>query len=710
MKISIVVPIYNVEQYLERCIVSLINQTYKNIEILLINDGSKDNSIEICNKYEKADNRIKVFTKKNGGLSDARNYGLKYATGEYVLFIDSDDYIELDSCEKFINIVKKNGNIDIISSNAIVNTNNQISYMKHSNYASDEKVSGLNYFSHEVENKCMHISSCINMYRIGFLNANNLYFKKGILHEDEEFVPRAFLEAHSVMHLNYNFYNYMIRKDSITTHDDFSKNAFHLFNTLHQLEPIYDSIQNDKIKNILKNELCEKYLYMMKKLNDTNSIYDEEFDFEFLKRNAICKRTKNKLKLMMLNKNMYFFINNISHQFINDIKNLLDKKNIFYTLMMFLSIFFLSRFFHIYVKDGTIGAQIYAIMSKILFLSNAIVFIFYLRKTKFDLIIFTPIIYQIIIFIINIVDKGYSKSIISNGYPIVGLILLVGVCFKHDYRHTIIGFNWIFLILTSINLLLMIFCNQCFGNNVYFLGGRNQLAIVYIIGLLIAYLYDMEFNFKYCFKYSLIITTFAVIIGGSMNNLMALSVIYLYLFCNKYKKCKNRSATTITTLFSYIFFSVSIIIIHVEKYFSIIIENVFHRSISFSGRTFLWDAAIEKIKISPMLGYGRGMDTNYFAVDYFSNRIGNDKYMSAHNAFLQSMYEFGFFPALFIMIYLFYYLKKTEKFMIDKSKIVFPLLFSLLLILTFEAVPFDCLFFFITFSYLGLEKKINKVC
>ena len=96
MKISIIVPIYNVEKYLERCINSLINQTYKNIEIILVNDGSTDNSLIICEKYKNIDSRIILVNKENGGLSDARNVGIDNSSGNYITFIDSDDYIDDD--------------------------------------------------------------------------------------------------------------------------------------------------------------------------------------------------------------------------------------------------------------------------------------------------------------------------------------------------------------------------------------------------------------------------------------------------------------------------------------------------------------------------------------------------------------------------------------------------------------------------------------
>ena len=99
-KISVIIPIYNVEKYLKRCIESIIKQTYSNLEIILVDDGSPDGCAKICVEYNNKDERIVVIHKKNGGLSDARNAGLKVATGEIISYIDSDDYVDLDMYEK----------------------------------------------------------------------------------------------------------------------------------------------------------------------------------------------------------------------------------------------------------------------------------------------------------------------------------------------------------------------------------------------------------------------------------------------------------------------------------------------------------------------------------------------------------------------------------------------------------------------------------
>ena len=114
--ISVIVPVYKVEQYLNECIKSIINQTYKNLEIILVNDGSPDDCGKMCDIWAKKDNRIKVIHKKNGGLSDARNCGIDIANGKYIQFVDSDDLLELDMIDfLYTNIQKYNCDISICS-------------------------------------------------------------------------------------------------------------------------------------------------------------------------------------------------------------------------------------------------------------------------------------------------------------------------------------------------------------------------------------------------------------------------------------------------------------------------------------------------------------------------------------------------------------------------------------------------------------------
>ena len=181
-KISVIVPIYNVEKYLEKCINSIVFQTYKNIEILLIDDGSTDKSSYICEEWKKRDSRINVVHKANGGLSDARNCGLNIASGEYVCFIDSDDYIENDYIEKLYKILIENKLR--VSQCGINYINENDKKLKQIGYRTDIVLKGREIIKdscdkHFIENEVVWN----RLYDIKIFE--NLRFPKGKIHEDE---------------------------------------------------------------------------------------------------------------------------------------------------------------------------------------------------------------------------------------------------------------------------------------------------------------------------------------------------------------------------------------------------------------------------------------------------------------------------------------------------------------------------------------------
>lgn len=209
--ISVVVPIYKVEKYLLRCIDSIINQTYNNLEIILVDDGSPDNCPLICDDYAKKDSRITVIHKKNGGLSDARNAGMEVATGKYISFIDSDDYISLDFFKTLYNtmqseksdivecsVVKfyEDNHFDDFCDNGIINSYNTL-----------EGLSGLiseNPFKQHVWNK-LYKSSLIF----------DIPFAVGKLNEDEFWTYQIFGRAKKITRINKSMYYYFQRKGSI---------------------------------------------------------------------------------------------------------------------------------------------------------------------------------------------------------------------------------------------------------------------------------------------------------------------------------------------------------------------------------------------------------------------------------------------------------------------------------------------------------------
>lgn len=212
--ISIIVPIFNVEKYLERCINSILNQSFKDFELILIDDGSTDNCPYICDKFSNIDKRIKVFHKKNGGLSDARNYGLSKSTSEYIVFIDSDDWISNIYLETLYNISQKNKcdivECDIIKTNTETNDYeidiNQLSYNVEI-YQPKEALKLL------IKDSIFHQYVWNKLYKRNTIN--DIIFRKGKTNEDEFWTYQIFGNANKIAKVDIPLYYYFERDNSI---------------------------------------------------------------------------------------------------------------------------------------------------------------------------------------------------------------------------------------------------------------------------------------------------------------------------------------------------------------------------------------------------------------------------------------------------------------------------------------------------------------
>lgn len=212
-KISIVVPIYNVEKELDRCVQSLMHQTYKRIEIILVDDGSPDKCPIMCDEYAKQDERIKVIHKKNGGLSEARNFGLNKASGEYVMYVDSDDYLQLDACEQLMASAKDD--VDFIVGVIKEVCGDTITYQKRTNLESGKVYDAKEFIIESIKTNEFYAPAVLNLYNRKFLLDNKLYYKVGYYFEDHQILPRLYLSAKKISYIDYPFYNYIIREGSI---------------------------------------------------------------------------------------------------------------------------------------------------------------------------------------------------------------------------------------------------------------------------------------------------------------------------------------------------------------------------------------------------------------------------------------------------------------------------------------------------------------
>ena len=252
-KLSVIIPVYNVEKYLAECLDSVLNQTLKDIEVICVNDGSTDNSLQILEEYAKKDNRIKIVNKENGGLSSARNAGMNAATGEYFVFIDSDDLLDKDAYEKAMAHID---DADLVHFG--------IKVFGDSNYA--QRCGDDNYYKIKYEgitklNKKVilnsDVSACNKIFKKSIIEQNNIIFPDGLNYEDAEFYFKYVSCSKTAYYLNNYFYHYRRSGESImsNTFNGTEKAIHHLY----IMENIFNFWQNNHYLEKNENLFVETF-------------------------------------------------------------------------------------------------------------------------------------------------------------------------------------------------------------------------------------------------------------------------------------------------------------------------------------------------------------------------------------------------------------------------------------------------------------------
>lgn len=278
--ISIIVPVYNVEMYLEECVNSIINQTYKKLEIILVDDGSTDNSSKICDNFAEKDNRIKVIHKENGGLSDARNAGIEIANGKFIQFIDSDDYIDLDMIELLYNNAKKyNADISMCSHYILAEE------------CTPEGTNTLTVYNRVEVLKEVLLDEKVRSYAWNKLFASKLFkeirFPKGKVFEDILTIPKLFEKANTIVLDDVSKYYYRQRKGSILHIQTkelrlaYINSALEIMNFIREKEPSLDeycayNIAHITIKTFNDIGLFNMYYMLDEKI--VNNLYEQTCD------------------------------------------------------------------------------------------------------------------------------------------------------------------------------------------------------------------------------------------------------------------------------------------------------------------------------------------------------------------------------------------------------------------------------------------------
>ena len=259
VKISVIVPVYKTEKYLERCVDSILGQAVEEMEVILIDDGSPDGCPQICDRYRDTDSRIIVIHQNNRGLSAARNAGLKIALGEYIVYVDSDDHL-LENCLKPMYELAHSNDIDILIGRPTLRL--PVDHARWNNGVPMNKAlksEDMLILLLQRNNIKFSVWRCI--YRREVIIRNGIYFKEGIVHEDEQWTPRVYLAADRVMHSEIYHYCYNTRGPSITRRNDRTQNGLDLIGTCKEMEKFYKGVENKELKKYLNDYLGNLYIY-----------------------------------------------------------------------------------------------------------------------------------------------------------------------------------------------------------------------------------------------------------------------------------------------------------------------------------------------------------------------------------------------------------------------------------------------------------------
>ncbi|MDD5159199.1 MAG: glycosyltransferase [Sulfuricurvum sp.] len=286
LKVSVITPVYNVETYLEECLDSILTQDLSDIEIICVNDGSTDHSLEILKRYAENDKRIIIITQENSGPGRARNIGLKKARGEYIFFQDSDDYLLTSNAFSVLYTAASGQDLDIVSSNfATLKEENQESHAKRTaGIISDGK--------RFLQSGETNTSAWAKLYKHAYLDTIHFMFDETIFYEDSEAFPRFYINASRVSHIDAVFYAYRQRPNSIITQNVTLKHFAGLKAIITTYTALLENETDNSFQKYLKKQMYNNVLYfnqLMLRSDIPSSIIDE-----------IYKQIKNKLPFSKL--------------------------------------------------------------------------------------------------------------------------------------------------------------------------------------------------------------------------------------------------------------------------------------------------------------------------------------------------------------------------------------------------------------------------
>lgn len=309
---SVVIPVYNADKYLEGCVKSVISEEalLGQTEILLIDDGSTDRSGELCDRLAEKWGCVKAFHKENGGPSSARNYGIDKASGKYIFFVDSDDYVEKDAFSILKNILDRYGEADIITFGAVRESQNRRESVRKYEPDCVEISDGRNFLLKNYKERSLNSVPWLYVCRKKFLDEKKIRFIEGVVHEDVEFIPKIMLAAERIIEIPEDLYHYVVREDSISTKKDKTKNIRDLFWILELLDQMAEK-QDPELRKWMKDAILNSYLSMIYDARMYQPQYRKYIKKSFLWGKAATRFNQLRVVLCMINIRLYCTINDL---------------------------------------------------------------------------------------------------------------------------------------------------------------------------------------------------------------------------------------------------------------------------------------------------------------------------------------------------------------------------------------------------------------
>lgn len=665
--ISIIVPVYNVEKYLEKCIDSIINQTYSNLEIILVDDGSPDNCGKICDEYAEKDNRIKVIHKKNGGLSDARNAGIEAATGEYIGFVDSDDVIAKDMYSCLLDNMKRfNTDISVCKMKKFKNEIELESKTRNKKkvFVLNQEEYLLKYF--KIGSQTIEYYACNKLYKKNILENNQ--FPVGLTSEDVFGTYKAILKSTQISICSEELYFYRQNAEGIT--GTFSKKDFDLeeiwdlvieytkINAPQYLEYailnrkrinftlLYRMIKNYDYDTFKKDQKVQELLLKLKE--DKDDLLSSKIDW----------KRKKIISIICKNIDVAYKIINVKQK-----TNIFFAQNMYWIYSIILIIFLEPPMFK---EESFIGVEKVDFVYKILKLLAALFtcVLVYLNKNtilknkKCRKYIIATFLFEIILMISTLVNKGSITRYIGPAITVIVMMMMPFLLDNSNGKDKILKIvNRYFLIGYIINLATIILIDFLGKSNYiknYFWGIDNRFIFMIIPWLYLEAILSIRRYNKLSMRFWIVAINCigVLLLKYSTSALFGVILILLIPFINKLNKIISSKILSL-------FYIIMNFILTSTKFIQLVfgkIIDIVGKDITYSGRTYLWEGVYRIIKSKPLLGIGTqsiAFDKNYFFNSTYPYFIESCKVVHAHNYIMTILYRGGILAFLIYGIIIF---------------------------------------------------------